>query len=311
VPPDNNNYRTASGAAAAAELAPQQQQQQQPPPVPPPQQQQPEAAASTPGGASDSSSMQLTPELNVFNETYSKMTSDILAERTLSEILSEHPGELIRTGSPQFVCTVLPPHWRSNKTLPVAFKVVALGDVMDGTVVTIKAGNDENYCAELRNCSAVMKNQVAKFNDLRFVGRSGRGETDFLMVFGGILERATGLAAHVALSLKTNFFAHGRKMCVCSFYPFFRSSAATCSRSRRVFLSPAKLLSHGIRALRGCDARFKSRPCCSLLLLFIEKNASRKDGSAHRCFPREAGDFMLSPCCAHFHLVKRSESGCF
>lgn len=71
---------------------------------------------------------------------------------------------------------MLPPHWRSNKTLPVAFKVVALGDVGDGTVVTVRAGNDENYCAELRNSTAVMKNQVAKFNDLRFVGRSGRGE---------------------------------------------------------------------------------------------------------------------------------------
>lgn len=125
------------------------------------------------------------------------MTSDILAERTLGDFLSEHPGELIRTGSPLFVCTVLPSHWRSvrsittrhtlpevsklsiplqNKTLPVAFKVVALGDINDGTMVTVRAGNDENYCAELRNCSAVMKNQIAKFNDLRFVGRSGRGE---------------------------------------------------------------------------------------------------------------------------------------
>lgn len=54
-------------------------------------------------------------------------------------------------------------------------QVVALGDVPDGTVVTVMAGNDENYSAELRNASAVMKNQVARFNDLRFVGRSGRG----------------------------------------------------------------------------------------------------------------------------------------
>ncbi len=88
--------------------------------------------------------------------------------------------------------------------------MIALGDVSDGTIVTLRAGNDENYCAELRNCTAVMKNQVyatkhflkkkasfklcqvkvwpvsthfcfpnvqvAKFNDLRFVGRSGRGE---------------------------------------------------------------------------------------------------------------------------------------
>nr|XP_022907716.1 runt-related transcription factor 3 isoform X1 [Onthophagus taurus]XP_022907717.1 runt-related transcription factor 3 isoform X1 [Onthophagus taurus] len=119
---------------------------------------------------------------NVINDTYTKMTSDILAERTLNDFLSEHPGELIRTGSPLFVCTVLPPHWRSNKTLPVAFKVVALGDIGDGTVVTVRAGNDENYCAELRNCTAVMKNQVAKFNDLRFVGRSGRGKSFTLTI---------------------------------------------------------------------------------------------------------------------------------
>ncbi|KAK7576550.1 hypothetical protein V9T40_012836 [Parthenolecanium corni] len=119
---------------------------------------------------------------NQIQEAYAKMTSDILAERTLGEFLSEHPGELVRTGSPHFVCTVLPAHWRSNKTLPVAFKVVALGEVMDGTLVTIRAGNDENYCAELRNCTAVMKNQVAKFNDLRFVGRSGRGKSFTLTI---------------------------------------------------------------------------------------------------------------------------------
>lgn len=56
-------------------------------------------------------------------------------------------------------------------------QVVALGEVPDGTVVTVMAGNDENYSAELRNASAVMKNQVARFNDLRFVGRSGRGRS--------------------------------------------------------------------------------------------------------------------------------------
>lgn len=52
-----------------------------------------------------------------------------------------------------------------------------MGEVGDGTLVTVRAGNDENCCAELRNSTAVMKNQVAKFNDLRFVGRSGRGKT--------------------------------------------------------------------------------------------------------------------------------------
>lgn len=61
----------------------------------------------------------------------------------------------------------------------VSLQVVALGDVPDGTVVTVMAGNDENYSAELRNASGVMKNQVARFNDLRFVGRSGRGQSTF------------------------------------------------------------------------------------------------------------------------------------
>ena len=87
----------------------------------------------------------------------------------------DHQGELIQTGSPYFLCSALPTHWRSNKSLPIAFRVVALGEIADGTVVAIRAGNDENCCCELRNHTAVMKNQVAKFSDLRFVGRSGRG----------------------------------------------------------------------------------------------------------------------------------------
>lgn len=101
---------------------------------------------------------------------------------SLQETLQEYHGELVQTGSPAILCSVLPTHWRSNKSLPIAFKVVALDDVPDGTVVNLKAGNDENYCAELRNCSAVMKNQVAKFNDLRFVGRSGRGKSFTLTI---------------------------------------------------------------------------------------------------------------------------------
>ncbi|KAM3829346.1 runt-related transcription factor 3 isoform 1-T2 [Vipera latastei] len=102
--------------------------------------------------------------------------------RSVVDVLADHPGELVRTDSPNFLCSVLPSHWRCNKTLPVAFKVVALGDVPDGTVVTVMAGNDENYSAELRNASAVMKNQVARFNDLRFVGRSGRGKSFTLTI---------------------------------------------------------------------------------------------------------------------------------
>lgn len=37
------------------------------------------------------------------------------------------------------------------------------------------AGNEENSSAELRNATATMKQGFAHFNDLRFIGRSGRG----------------------------------------------------------------------------------------------------------------------------------------
>lgn len=106
-----------------------------------------------------------------------------LAGRELCDLLGERPNELVTTGSPAVLCTALPGHWRSNKTLPIAFRVVVLGEVADGTAVTVRAGNDENFCGEMRNATAVVKNQVAKFNDLRFVGRSGRGESVLLFIF--------------------------------------------------------------------------------------------------------------------------------
>ena len=110
------------------------------------------------------------------SETQPPPTKRFKGERTFAEVLAEHPGELVRTNSPNFVCTILPSHWRCNKTLPVPFKVLSLSDVPDGTKVLLTAGNDENSAAELRNASATFKNQVARFNDLRFVGRSGRGK---------------------------------------------------------------------------------------------------------------------------------------
>jgi hypothetical protein len=42
-----------------------------------------------------------------------------------------------------------------------------LQEVPDGTIVTVKCGNDDNYSGEVRNHTAIMKNQMAKFSDLR------------------------------------------------------------------------------------------------------------------------------------------------
>lgn len=100
----------------------------------------------------------------------------------LDFLVNGYQTELVRTGSPNILCSALPTHWRANKTLPVTFKVVCLNEVPDDTLVTVKAGNDDNCCGELRNNTALMKHQVAKFNDLRFVGRSGRGKLFTLMI---------------------------------------------------------------------------------------------------------------------------------
>ncbi|XP_017064066.1 protein lozenge [Drosophila eugracilis] len=117
------------------------------------------------------------------NNNNNAVHQDLLwMERLVQKRQQEHPGELVRTSNPYFLCSALPAHWRSNKTLPMAFKVVALAEVGDGTYVTIRAGNDENCCAELRNFTTQMKNDVAKFNDLRFVGRSGRGKSFTLTI---------------------------------------------------------------------------------------------------------------------------------
>lgn len=95
--------------------------------------------------------------------------------------MDQHHGhtEMSKTDSPNFQCTQLPVHWRKNKSLPAPFKIVAMDpmSVPDGSQVTVYAGNDEEFSAELRNNTTTFKNNVARFNDLRFIGRSGRGKT--------------------------------------------------------------------------------------------------------------------------------------
>lgn len=117
--------------------------------------------------------MRLTME----REPAPKRSKDSL-DMNIVGTLAEHPGELVKTDNPNFVCTILPSHWRVNKTLPVPFKVLAVGDMVvpDGVKVTLVASNEENVSAELRNSTAIFRSNVARFNDLRFVGRSGRGE---------------------------------------------------------------------------------------------------------------------------------------
>ena len=56
----------------------------------------------------------------VVNSEFSvvKMVPDHLLQDFFGE-----QGELVQTGSPCILCSPLPNHWRSNKSLPIAFKV--------------------------------------------------------------------------------------------------------------------------------------------------------------------------------------------
>ena len=51
-----------------------------------------------------------------------------------------------------------------------------LGEVMDNTPVTLSAANEFNDRGDLKNNVAHIKNHIAVFQDLRFIGRSGRGK---------------------------------------------------------------------------------------------------------------------------------------
>uniref|UniRef100_A0A183A9A9 Runt domain-containing protein n=1 Tax=Echinostoma caproni TaxID=27848 RepID=A0A183A9A9_9TREM len=96
--------------------------------------------------------------------------------------ITKHTMDLIQTSSPHLFCTPLPKHWRSNKSLPNQFRVVSLITIPDGTRVSVSAGNEDRPFAELKNPITVMHGNEARFSDLRFLGRSGRGESFFSII---------------------------------------------------------------------------------------------------------------------------------
>lgn len=67
-------------------------------------------------------------------------------------------------------------HWRKNKSLRFVLRAKNHIDVKPNTRVIILAGNDYNACATLKNNVSWFREGQAEFNDLRFLGASGRGE---------------------------------------------------------------------------------------------------------------------------------------
>ncbi|CAF0725707.1 unnamed protein product [Adineta ricciae] len=78
--------------------------------------------------------------------------------------------------NPYFQCSSLPSHWRKNKSLRFVLRAKDDVDIKANTRVTILAGNDYNPCAALKNNISWFRGSQAEFNDLRFLGASGRGK---------------------------------------------------------------------------------------------------------------------------------------
>ena len=62
----------------------------------------------------------------------------VVPDHLMQEFLGDQ-GELVQTGSPCILCSPLPTHWRSNKSLPVAFRVFSFQVILCTVLDTIKA----------------------------------------------------------------------------------------------------------------------------------------------------------------------------
>lgn len=104
--------------------------------------------------------------LNKRNSTMSSPAEQILA-RTKNTFVDLNP---------YFQCSSLPSHWRKNKSLRFILRAKQPLDIKANTRVIILAGNDYNPCATLKNNISWFRDGQAEFNDLRFLGASGRGK---------------------------------------------------------------------------------------------------------------------------------------
>lgn len=94
-----------------------------------------------------------------------------------TEMALSKKNNLKETDNPNVRCTEFPEFWRANKKFPYDVCVHFLNnEVPDGTSVRITACNHKNSNPELKNNSARIVNGVARFNDFRFIGKSGRGK---------------------------------------------------------------------------------------------------------------------------------------
>jgi hypothetical protein len=94
--------------------------------------------------------------------------------------------QTIRNTDNMFVkCTSLPDFIRAKKRLPHAFCVFFDKSLRlkDGIEVKLEAKSSKNSNGELRNNVTLISNNKAHFEDLRFLGKSGRGKIFLISYF--------------------------------------------------------------------------------------------------------------------------------
>jgi hypothetical protein len=110
--------------------------------------------------------------------TKSTSTHTIKRSSTMSspaELLLARTKNTFIDLNPYFQCSSLPSHWRKNKSLRFILRTKNQIEIKPNTRVVILAGNDYNPCATLKNNISWFRGNQAEFNDLRFLGASGRG----------------------------------------------------------------------------------------------------------------------------------------
>lgn len=87
------------------------------------------------------------------------------------------------TEDPEIFVNCLPKFTRANKFIGTYSVCVVDGRVPDGTMVIIKAFSEKTGWGQMKNNTAVLRDGLACFQDLRFIGKSGRSMFIFCIFF--------------------------------------------------------------------------------------------------------------------------------
>lgn len=108
-----------------------------------------------------------TPEINAVALARMKNKTPTVCKQQMKET------SWVETSNTDIRCSQLPKHHRSNKSLPEQFRVCHMGNVRNGTKVTVSFANRKGL-AKVHNALAYMKDSEAHFKDLRIKGRCGK-----------------------------------------------------------------------------------------------------------------------------------------